>query len=47
MCFAFMNMCALCGIIIYCVVTGKGLGSDKEKEDNPDERRRLLRGAFG
>jgi hypothetical protein len=38
MCFAFLNMCGLIGIIVYCVVTGKGLGTEDEKEDNPDER---------
>ena len=26
-------MCALTGIIIYCVVTGKVLGDDKKKKD--------------
>ena len=38
MCFAFLNMCGLVGIIVYCVFTGKGLGTEDEKEDNPDER---------
>ena len=48
--FAFLNMCALTGIIVYCVVTGKVLGDDKkkDKEDGPDEseRRLFLRGGF-
>ena len=47
--FAFLNMCALCGIIVYCVVTGKGLGDEKKKDEGgPDEseRRRFLRGAY-
>ena len=47
--FAFLNMCALTGIIIYCVVTGKVLGDDKKKKDEsgPDEseRRLFLRGS--
>ena len=47
--FAFLNMCALTGIIVYCVVTGKVLGDDKkkDKEDGPDEsaRRLFLRGS--
>ena len=49
--FAFLNMCALTGIIVYCVVTGKVLGDDKkkDKEEGPDEsaRRLFLRGAYG
>jgi len=47
MCFSFLNMCGLVGIILYCVVTGKGLGAEDEKEDNPNERRRMLRGFSG
>lgn len=38
MCFAFLNICGLVGIIVYCVVTGKGLKTEDEKEDNPDGR---------
>lgn len=38
-CFAFVNMCGLIGIVVYCVVTGRGLGTEGQKEDRPDERR--------